>query len=345
MSGSGIRWDICKSAPRSRQTTTPVPHHSVFYRPDALPAAQPTASKHWRPKHLHRWYLHLPHLITALHFLRCADFLQSLAQNVIRQRLKSELGATRRDRLNDTTDVVTDQTETCRLRLPLHRPSQRSLHTHPAVPCRDNHTTHTAHSKQNNLQQLQYRQQKAILLSLIFPIHTMGPAGDAPKLPFSPKEIWPPPNTPFHGPMKVNSHPKWQLTCFSLFSKAHGYDQHINRNTDHATSVERPHLMLSAGRQEGHPACKKLASAQWCLDRSNPGCQMVVSSAMREIDHQSQLPFISPLVQDVCRCREWLSNIFNPIQFNVLLKPPMMLSYSNNATIHTHIVEILHGVW
>ena len=24
------------------------PHHSVFYRPDALPAAQPTVSKHWR---------------------------------------------------------------------------------------------------------------------------------------------------------------------------------------------------------------------------------------------------------------------------------------------------------
>ena len=39
---------ICKSAPRSRQITTPAPHHSVFYRPDALPAAQPTASKHWR---------------------------------------------------------------------------------------------------------------------------------------------------------------------------------------------------------------------------------------------------------------------------------------------------------
>ena len=27
--------------------TTPAPHRSVFYRPDALPAAQPTASKHW----------------------------------------------------------------------------------------------------------------------------------------------------------------------------------------------------------------------------------------------------------------------------------------------------------
>ena len=41
---------ICKSAPRSRQTTTPAPHHSAFYRPDAFPAAQPTASKHWRHK-------------------------------------------------------------------------------------------------------------------------------------------------------------------------------------------------------------------------------------------------------------------------------------------------------
>jgi len=42
---------IRKSAPRSRQITMPTPHHSVFYRPDALPAAQPTASKHWRQKH------------------------------------------------------------------------------------------------------------------------------------------------------------------------------------------------------------------------------------------------------------------------------------------------------
>ena len=37
-----------QSASRSRQRTTPAPHHSVFYRLDALPAAQPTASKHWR---------------------------------------------------------------------------------------------------------------------------------------------------------------------------------------------------------------------------------------------------------------------------------------------------------
>jgi len=52
VSGSGISWAICKSAPSSRQITTPAPHHSVFYRPDALPAAQPTASKHWRHKTL-----------------------------------------------------------------------------------------------------------------------------------------------------------------------------------------------------------------------------------------------------------------------------------------------------
>jgi len=47
VSGSGISWAICKSAHRSRQITTPAPHHSVFYRPDALPAAQPAASKHF----------------------------------------------------------------------------------------------------------------------------------------------------------------------------------------------------------------------------------------------------------------------------------------------------------
>jgi len=48
LSGSGISWAICRSAPRSRQITTPAPNHSVFYRPDALPATQPTASKHWK---------------------------------------------------------------------------------------------------------------------------------------------------------------------------------------------------------------------------------------------------------------------------------------------------------
>ena len=30
VSGGGISWAICKSAPRSRQITTPAPHHSLF---------------------------------------------------------------------------------------------------------------------------------------------------------------------------------------------------------------------------------------------------------------------------------------------------------------------------
>jgi len=41
---SGISWAICKSAPCSRQITTPASHPQFF------PATQPTASKHWRPK-------------------------------------------------------------------------------------------------------------------------------------------------------------------------------------------------------------------------------------------------------------------------------------------------------
>jgi len=44
------QWHLlgCMQVCTSSQTTTPTSHHLVFYRPDALPAAQPTASKHWR---------------------------------------------------------------------------------------------------------------------------------------------------------------------------------------------------------------------------------------------------------------------------------------------------------
>ena len=60
VSGSGIGWTTCKSAPRSRQITMLAPHHSVFYRPDALPAAQPTVSKHWWDILLYQnvWFVH-----------------------------------------------------------------------------------------------------------------------------------------------------------------------------------------------------------------------------------------------------------------------------------------------
>ena len=43
VSGSGISWAICKSAPRSRQITTPAPHHSVFLQA-GCPSCRPTNS-------------------------------------------------------------------------------------------------------------------------------------------------------------------------------------------------------------------------------------------------------------------------------------------------------------
>jgi len=49
------------------QTTTPAPHRSCFYRPDALPAAQPTASKH----SFH--YIHVSFMLRiALTTVRCS---------------------------------------------------------------------------------------------------------------------------------------------------------------------------------------------------------------------------------------------------------------------------------
>ena len=55
VSGSGISWAICKSASlQTDEITTPAPYHSVFYRPDALSATQPTVSKHWN------WNIPLP---------------------------------------------------------------------------------------------------------------------------------------------------------------------------------------------------------------------------------------------------------------------------------------------
>jgi len=42
VSGSGISWAICKSAPCSRQITTPAPHHSVLQA--RCPSCHPTNS-------------------------------------------------------------------------------------------------------------------------------------------------------------------------------------------------------------------------------------------------------------------------------------------------------------
>ena len=47
VSGTGIIWAICKSTSLQTDYHTSTPPLS-FYRPDALPAAQPTISMHWR---------------------------------------------------------------------------------------------------------------------------------------------------------------------------------------------------------------------------------------------------------------------------------------------------------
>ena len=43
VSGSGISWAICKSAPRSREITMPAPHHTVFLQV-GCPSCHPTNS-------------------------------------------------------------------------------------------------------------------------------------------------------------------------------------------------------------------------------------------------------------------------------------------------------------
>ena len=51
VSGSGISWAVCKSAPRCRQITTPAPHHSVFTdRMPFLPPNQQRQSTEVYPK-------------------------------------------------------------------------------------------------------------------------------------------------------------------------------------------------------------------------------------------------------------------------------------------------------
>ena len=60
VSGSGISWAICKSAPRSRQINTPAPHHSVFFQA-GCPSCRPTNSvktlKVTSPRLLHRYQI------------------------------------------------------------------------------------------------------------------------------------------------------------------------------------------------------------------------------------------------------------------------------------------------
>jgi len=78
---SSISWAICKSAPCSREITMPATHHSVFYRPDALPAAQPTASKHWRQHQQHKALKKLKELILIAKYQQTAQSFPDVSSN------------------------------------------------------------------------------------------------------------------------------------------------------------------------------------------------------------------------------------------------------------------------
>jgi len=57
VSGSGISWAICKSARRSRQITTPAPHHSVFFT-NRMPFLQPNQQRQSTEGKNGRKYVH-----------------------------------------------------------------------------------------------------------------------------------------------------------------------------------------------------------------------------------------------------------------------------------------------
>jgi len=65
VSGSGISWAIYKSAPCSRQTTTPAPHHSVFYRPDAFltPNQQRQSTEGTTQRSAHKYHVQFSTLL------------------------------------------------------------------------------------------------------------------------------------------------------------------------------------------------------------------------------------------------------------------------------------------
>jgi len=70
VSGSGINWATCKSAPSSRQITTPAPYHSVFTgRVPFLPPNRVKALKALRCSHGHR--IHRQDKTMSVDGLRC----------------------------------------------------------------------------------------------------------------------------------------------------------------------------------------------------------------------------------------------------------------------------------
>jgi len=110
VSGSGISCAVCKSAPRSRQITTPVPHHSVFLQA-GCPSCRPTNGvKALKPEDQRRrvklfWpvVLHLP---TAFIIAAVAARLHSSQQQ--REQARSLLSSNITRSMYFTLDTLAD---------------------------------------------------------------------------------------------------------------------------------------------------------------------------------------------------------------------------------------------
>ena len=86
VSGSGISWAICKSAPRSRQITMPAPHHSVFYR--QMPFLPPNQQRHSTEGipytvTICEEFWHLWKTMNAVRVALCSSWIILLKQNIL----------------------------------------------------------------------------------------------------------------------------------------------------------------------------------------------------------------------------------------------------------------------
>ena len=115
----------------------PAPHYSVFYWPDALPAAQPTASKHWRHRHIHRTHRRHSSYITGL---RNTLILQSGIWKIHNTHLMTG------NYWITKTATASTRTQSCLFQSPPQN-SQKTQQLNGMSPLLSEHTTHVKGNK------------------------------------------------------------------------------------------------------------------------------------------------------------------------------------------------------
>jgi len=86
VSGTGISWAVCKSATRSRQKTTPAPHHSVFLQA-GCPSGRPTNSvKALKAPELYKYYKRNNIFVFRISSTLLGLYLETLCVHILVQR-------------------------------------------------------------------------------------------------------------------------------------------------------------------------------------------------------------------------------------------------------------------